>query len=179
MLNKLQQQKQLLEDLGYKIAYICVYGSQNYGMALDTPDYKSDIDMKAVIIPSLDDLINETKPISTSIATEWGLCDLKDIRFYVDTLCKANPVYIESLYTDFYISTPEFDEIRALRKDIVFDMSHLFVRGALGQIIQKRVALCHPYPSIADKVEKYGYDPKQLHHIARLTELIASFSPEA
>lgn len=172
MLDKLQQQKKILEDQGYKVAYICIYGSQNYEM--DTPN--SDIDMKSVIIPSLDDLINETKPISTSIATEWGLCDLKDIRFYVDTLCKANPVYIETLYTKYYVSNLEFFAIRDLRKKIVTNMSLLFVRGALGQIRMKREALCHPYPSIADKVEKYGYDPKQLHHVARLAHLIDTFT---
>lgn len=176
-MKELQQQKKILEDMGYNVAYICVYGSQNYGMAIDNTEYKSDIDMKAVIIPTLDDLINETKPLSTSIDTEWWLCDLKDIRQYTETLCKANPVYIESLYTNFYISTPVFDDIRALRRELVDSMSHLFIRGAFGQMMQKREALCHPYPSIKDKVDKYGYDPKQLHHIRRFWELIYSFIP--
>lgn len=177
MYKKLKQQKKILEDMGYNVAYICIYGSQNYGMALDTPEYKSDVDMKAVIIPTLDDLINETKPVSTTIDTEWGLCDLKDIRMYTETLCKANPVYIETLYTDFYISTHVFDEIRGLRREIVDSLSLLFVKGAYGQMMMKREALCHPYPSIKDKIDKYGYDPKQLHHIVRLNYLIMSYYP--
>lgn len=176
-MEELQKQKKILEDMGYTVAYICVYGSQNYWLVVSTPEYKSDLDMKAVIIPSLDDLINETQPISTTITTEWWLCDLKDIRQYAEILCKANPVYIETLYTDYFISTPIFDEIRALRKEIIYSLPNLFVRGAFGMIMEKREALCHPYPSIKDKIEKYGYDPKQLHHIVRLWKLIKTFIP--
>lgn len=28
----------------------------------------------------------------------------------------------------------------------------------------------HPYPATISKIEKFGYDPKQLHHILRLSE---------
>lgn len=39
--------------------------------------------------------------------------------------------------------------------------------------MEKRKALCHEYPTTKDKIEKYGYDPKQLHHIVRLEHMIA------
>lgn len=177
LLEQLKKQKKILEEQWYNVAYICVYGSQNYGMAVYTPEYTSDVDMKAIIIPSLDNLVYNSKPISTSIETEWGLCDLKDIRSYAEMLGKANPVYIETLFTDFYICNhPDFLVFREMRDEIVFSLSCLFFRGAQGQVMMKREALCHPYPSIADKVEKYGYDPKQLHHIARLFFLLTDFA---
>jgi hypothetical protein len=37
-----------------------------------------------------------------------------------------------------------------------------------GMMCEKEKAMCHPYPSIAHKVEKWGYDGKQVHHIFRL-----------
>lgn len=37
-----------------------------------------------------------------------------------------------------------------------------------GMAYEKLKALEHPYPSIIDKIEKYGFDGKQLSHILRL-----------
>lgn len=37
---------------------------------------------------------------------------------------------------------------------------------------EKRKALTHEYPSKHNEFEKWGFDPKQLHHIKRLNELI-------
>ena len=41
--------------------------------------------------------------------------------------------------------------------------------------MEKDKALCHPYPNIKDKIDKYGYDGKQLSHCARLYEFIVRF----
>ena len=45
-----------------------------------------------------------------------------------------------------------------------------------GMSMEKRKALCHPYPSIIDKIEKYGYDGKQLHHIIRMYNFITCYA---
>jgi hypothetical protein len=42
------------------------------------------------------------------------------------------------------------------------------VKAMYGMALQKQAALCHPYPSKVDLIEKYGYDAKQLCHIIRL-----------
>lgn len=60
----LHEQMSSLKNKGFNVAYICVYGSQNYGLDLYQDDYSSDIDLKAVIIPTLDNLINNTRPVS-------------------------------------------------------------------------------------------------------------------
>lgn len=170
---ELSKQKQIIEDMGYKVAYICLYGSQNYGLDINTEEYHSDIDMKAIIVPTLKDLINNSKPISTVIDTEWGQCDLKDIRIYFDKgILKANPVYIETLYTDYYIIDElfktEFEYIRSKRDKLVSTLKYQMLRAMYGMMCEKRKALCHPYPTIKDKIDKYGYDGKQLHHIYRI-----------
>lgn len=175
---KLQMQKEYLQShYGFNVAYICVYGSQNYGLDVHTENYQSDLDMKAVIIPTLDQLIADSTPVSGVYETTWGICDVKDIRVFLDTLCKCNPSYIETLYTDYYISTPMFDEIRGLRREIVDSLPSFFFKAAFWMIMEKEKALCHPYPSTKDKIDKYGYDPKQLHHIARLKLMVDKLIP--
>ena len=40
---------------------------------------------------------------------------------------------------------------------------------------EKQKALCHPYPTIKWKIDKWGYDGKQLHHIIRLKDFIDNY----
>jgi hypothetical protein len=42
-------------------------------------------------------------------------------------------------------------------------------------MLEKYEALRHPYPSTVAKIEKFWYDPKQLHHIVRLYILIRRY----
>ena len=41
-----------------------------------------------------------------------------------------------------------------------------------GMVYEKHKAMEHPYPTLKDKIEKYGYDNKQLHHILRCEEFL-------
>ena len=179
LLNCLEKQKIVLETQGYSVAYICIYGSQNYGLDMFTDEYTSDIDMKAVVVPTLDDLIRNSKPVSTTIETEWGQCDIKDIRSYFQTLLKANPAYVETLYTPYHIVDEkfknEFNEIFNLKDGLVKTLSGQFIRSMYGMMCEKEKALCHPYPTIAHKIEKYGYDGKQAHHILRLWVMMKDY----
>lgn len=45
-----------------------------------------------------------------------------------------------------------------------------------GNEYGKKKALTHPYPTIIDKIEKYGYDGKQLHHIIRMYNFITCYA---
>ena len=69
LVDKLKKQKEILVSQGYSVAYICIYGSQNYGLDTYTDKYTSDVDMKAIVVPTLDDLISNSKPVSTTIET--------------------------------------------------------------------------------------------------------------
>ena len=44
-----------------------------------------------------------------------------------------------------------------------------------GMVYEKHKAMEHPYPTLADKIEKYGYDGKQLSHCARLFEFLERY----
>ena len=175
----LEKQKVILEEQGYTVAYICIYGSKNYGLDIYTEEYRSDIDMKAIVVPTLNDLVYNSKPVSTVVETEWGQCDIKDIRSYFQTLLKANPAYIETLFTDYYIIDKKFiTEFYAVREgadSLVNTLQAQFIRAMYGMMCEKEKAMCHPYPTIAHKIEKYGYDGKQIHHVYRLLLMMKEF----
>lgn len=99
-------------------------GSQNYNL-----DYEgSDIDTKAIMLPSFSDFVLNAKPLSTTHIMENNEhVDFKDIRLMFDCIKKQN------------------------------------------------VNMEHPYPATMDKIEAFGYDPKQLHHALRLREFMTRY----
>ena len=164
---------------GYTVAFISLYGSQNYGLDVYTDEYKSDIDAKAVIVPTLDDLIYNCKPKSFVKEFDKGQVDVKDIRVFVDTLIKANPAYIETLYSDYMIVNPDYEnqvkQIVDLKDELVFALRCQFIKAIYGMMLEKKNAMCHPYPSTIEKIEKYGFDGKQTSHCVRLFYLMTEY----
>lgn len=177
--SELYKCRDYLKGKGYNVVYLCIYGSQNYGLDIYTDDYKSDIDFKAVIVPTLDDLVYNCKPISTTIEYNGGQIDLKDIRSWVDTLVKANPAYIETLYTSLGIIDEDYREyiipIHRLRFALLYSLRAQFTRAVYGMAKEKEAAFEHPYPSCISDIEKYKYSRKQLHHIVRLFYLLYGY----
>lgn len=156
---------------GYDVFAIILQGSQNYGLEIYSDTYKSDYDFKAFIYPSLTDLYRGTK-ISTTIPTEYGLVEVKDIRLLPELLGKMNPSYLELLASKFYFADEQWEDIRCHLDELIEERKPLFYKSSMGMSYEKQKALRHPYPSIVDKIEKYGYDPKQAHHIRRLLSLV-------
>lgn len=177
--SELYKCRDYLKGKGYNVVYLCIFGSQNYGLDIYTDDYKSDIDFKAVIIPTLDDLVYNCKPISTTIEYNGGQIDLKDIRSWVDTLVKANPAYIETLYTSLGIIDEDYREyiipIHRLRFALLYSLRAQFARAVYGMAKEKEAAFERPYPSCISDIEKYKYSRKQLHHIVRLFYLLYGY----
>jgi len=172
---ELKKAKAFLEMKGYNVAFIWIYGSQNYNLDMYTKEYTSDIDYKAVIVPTLDDLVFNSKPISTTLEYEGWQIDLKDIRVFTETLTKCNPAYIETLYTPYSIASLDYQKIIDERENLVKEMWVFLLKACYGMIKEKEKAFSHPYPSIKDKIDKYWYHPKQLHHIVRLYFLMKRY----
>ena len=180
----LKKVRDKLEANGYDVAYVCLYGSQNYNLDLYNANYKSDIDVKAFIIPTLKQLISNSKPVSTileGLDIIDGQIDLKDIRVFTETLMKGNPTYIEALYAKYYVFgsssiTEKFmQKLLDNKTALVKALEPNIIKAIYGMAKEKEKALCHPYPSIVDKIEKYGYDSKQLSHIIRLKYLMEDY----
>ena len=73
----------LQDDLGYEVLFIALQGSQNYNMAIYMPDYKSDIDCMAVVLPSFDDFVGNKPAVSTTLVLDNNEhINIKDIRIF-------------------------------------------------------------------------------------------------
>jgi predicted nucleotidyltransferase len=164
-----------LIELGHNVVSVNLYGSQNYDC--DTPT--SDFDFKAIVVPSMDDVIFNRKPISTSIEFEGGLIDIKDIRLMFDNYKKQNVNFIETLFTRWYWAAPDFvhewERAREMADRVAFADPAKSINCMIGMAKEKEHALAQLYPSKVAIVEKYGFDPKQLMHIIRLYNLMQRF----
>lgn len=176
IMKRLQEHYDYVESLGYNVVALFLQGSQNYELDIYTDEYMSDVDTKSIVLPTLDDLVAGNKMTSTTydIQGEHSIehAEVKDIRIMMDMWVKENTSYLELLFTDFKIINPlykEFvDEILSMNNDILKINIPQFLKCVSGMSMEKVKALYHPYPGTMDKIEKFGYDPKQLHHIIRL-----------
>lgn len=151
--------KKVLEDKGYNVIYVGLYGSQNYNV----DDELSDIDVKAIILPSLHDIIFR-KVTSKTIECENGSIDVKDLITFYDVIKKGNFSYIECIDTDYSIGDKYIKEL--------FKQFRPNLKSILGAMHEKKKALTHEYPSKKEEFKKWGFDPKQYHHIIRLNTLL-------
>lgn len=166
----------VVQDLGYTVLYAANYGSHNYNLDIYNEEYNSDIDTKVIILPTLEELVRNSKPVSTTIEISTGQCDIKDIRAFVQTLLKANIQFLEVLKAESYWIN--FDYIEDFKwfidnlDELIKGNKPQLLKSIYGMSLEKKKALCHPYPTIKWKIDKYGYDGKQLHHIMRLKNFI-------
>lgn len=158
----------------YRVFYVALYGSQNYN--IDTPT--SDFDWKAIIVPSLEDLVNQHKPTSKVYEYQWGQIEVKDIRNYIESAVKVNVNFIELLSTEYFYS-PDMENAMKLRsffKPLLDEQGEIYLRACRWMMEQKFHALRHPYPSKLGVLAEFGYDPKQLCHIVRLNMIMGRYS---
>ena len=164
-----------LSKHGLTAIYIALYGSQNY--CIQT--LASDIDLKVIVIPTLNDIVSNTKPVSETWNFKWGQADVKDIRLMVENWLKQNTNFLEILYTPYCMIHPDYtDEVYKMidaREDIARIDTLRHIRATMGMQDQKFHALKHRFPSKVEVIDKYGYDPKQLSHIIRLYDLTSKY----
>lgn len=167
----------------WEIFGIMLQGSQNYNLDIYNETYQSDVDTKAIVIPTLKEIVLNKKLVSTTlILPNNEHIEVKDIRLYFECFKKQNINYIEILFTEFYYIEEGYEDLwqqlQTKREDIAHYNCHQAVKCMAGMAMEKRKALCHPYPTLIDKIEKYGYDGKQLHHIIRIYDFIQNYTRE-
>lgn len=155
----LSHYKDVLEEQGYTVLYIGLYGSQNYNL----DDEQSDIDCKVIILPTLHDIIFR-KTTSKVIECENGSIDVKDLITFYNVIKKGNFSYIEAIDTEYSIGDKYLKDL--------FKQIRPNLKSFLGAMYEKRKALTHEYPSKHEELEKWGFDPKQYHHIIRLSHIL-------
>ena len=159
-----------------RIVGVFLQGSQNYGL-----DYEgSDIDTKCIVLPTLEDLIFNRKPVSTThvLPNEEHL-DLKDVRLYFQTFRKQNLNFMEILFTKYKIVNPTYEPMWNRLIENNEQIARYNPVGAVktmkGIALEKYHALEHRYPSKVELIDKYGYDPKQLSHLVRVHEYLQRY----
>jgi predicted nucleotidyltransferase len=159
-----------------RIVGVFLQGSQNYGL-----DYEgSDIDTKCIVLPTLEDLIFNRKPVSTThvLPNEEHL-DLKDVRLYFQTFRKQNLNFMEILFTKYKIVNPTYEPMWNRLIENNEQIARYNPVGAVktmkGIALEKYHALEHRYPSKIELIDKYGYDPKQLSHLVRVHEYLKRY----
>lgn len=170
----LEEAKQYFRE--EQIVGIFLQGSQNYEL-----DYiNSDIDTKLIVLPSLEEIAFNKKPISTThIRNNNEHIDFKDIRLYIQTFRKQNLNFLEILYTKYKWVNPMYEkwwnELIKNREAIC----HYNIPQALKTMQkiakEKYFAMEHEYPSKIEIISKYGYDPKQVSHLIRVEEYISRY----
>lgn len=180
ILKRVKEHYDYLQQKGYEIVFLALQGSQNYGLDVYDENYMSDVDTKAVVLPSFEDFVYNRQPVSTTIVLENNEhIDVKDIRVMFDTYKKQNVNFIETLFTKFKIINSKYMDLVEPLFENREEIAHININQALrcmaGMSMEKLKAMEHPYPTIIDKIKKYGYDGKQLHHIIRMNDFIQAY----
>lgn len=159
-----------------RIVGIYYQGSGNYGL-----DYEgSDVDTKLIVTPTFKDIAMNKNPVSTThIRVNEEHIDWKDIRLYVQTFKKQNLNFLEILFTPFKILNPIYEEqwnrLIEAREDIAHYSPVQAIKSMRGIAKEKYFAMEHHYPARMEWINKFGYDPKQLHHLLRVEEYIERY----
>lgn len=186
--DRLNKDMQRLQKDGFEVVGVFLRGSQNYNLDCDN----SDIDTVAIVLPSIDDVILNKQPISTMLpeckiltlgdGKEHiidGHIEVKDIRKMFEMYKKQNICYVETLFTKYYVLNSEYEYLYSLMLDSAESIARYnpiaAVRCIVGTIANKVDALCHPYPTKQDIINKYGFDSKQLHHILRCKDFLIKY----
>ena len=97
-----------LEERGYEVVGVFLFGSQNYG--LDSEE--SDIDAKAMVVPTIEDIYNGTKPANEHIYLgDKSTIVVKDVRLYCEEFMRQGLSTLETLFTQYYCINPKYQDI--------------------------------------------------------------------
>jgi len=153
----------------HQIFFIALEGSQNYGLDL----FDSDVDTKMIVLPSLNDIVWNKKPIAmTHIRANEEHTSITDIRNYFSSLRKQNINFIETLFSPWIIVNAEYrNEFEQLfnNRELIARYDECKAVKTIGGIsIDRYKAIQNLNSKKADVIERYGYDGKAVSHIIRI-----------
>lgn len=172
--------KHYVEALKYfdkdHIVGIFLQGSQNYGLEIPS----SDVDTKLIVTPTFEEIARNARPHSTThIRENDEHIDFKDVRLYMETFKKQNLNFLEILFTDYSVIpvlyAKQWMRLIEAREKIAHMNPYRAVKSMYGIAMEKWHAMEHVYPSKIKILEKYGYDPKQLHHLLRVEDFMERY----
>ena len=157
---------------GNRLFGVVLFGSQNY--LLNTPN--SDIDLKAIIIPSFDSLVKADKPCSFTEETKYGLVDYKDIREMFKQYQKQNINFVETLFTSYRCYNPsiwgaEWELLDKYKEKIARYNPYRAIKNA------SNIAYGGYYTNLIKSIKKYEWETsiKSLRNLIRLEWFIETY----
>lgn len=158
---------------GRKILFAFLQGSQNYNLSSD----ESDIDVKAFCLPTIEDFYKGEKH-SKCYDHTFGQITIHDIRTLPEYLLKANPYYIEGLFSKcIYINTEKCPDNLVLKNtEDLFNSLFQFkkftlCKALLGHSKDELPKMEKGTPSRHKVFNRYGYDIKAGYHALRYIDL--------
>lgn len=175
------------KNQGFTCIGVFLRGSQNYNL----DDKQSDIDSLAIVLPNLDNLIKGYKPSIEHHNADDSHVDIKDIRYFFDSLKKQNLSYLEMMTTDYYVldykwkvmweefwnrdcPTSEWG-VLSNREAICCYHPYKGLRTIFGDMTSKYKNLFHDAPHSHEDIEKYGYCLKDFHHLNRMKRVLIKY----
>lgn len=176
ILNTLYDKMCEVEKLGFSPLFIALKGSQNYEM----DNENSDIDATCFVIPSIEDLFYKKEVSITYKSENDELIDIKDIRLLVGLLKKANPSYLEILFSKYIVPFNKegkdlVEYLQENREKFASANKSKLLRTCIGTINSKIKNLYHNSPAHAEDIKNYGYCLKEIHHAFRLNILLKEY----
>lgn len=172
IMKRLQSDYEYVKGYGYTVLGVFLHGSQNYHL-----DYEgSDIDTKAILIPSFKDFVLNRKPVSTTLVLPSGEhIDIKDIRLYMDCFKKQNINFIEILFTEYKIINPEYEYLYKPMLDNAEIIAH-YNNYQTVYVIFGNMHENHKRLYNVDEENKHGYNKKTLSQMLRYEEFLTRFT---
>lgn len=176
IVKRLQENYDLLVDMGYEVVGVFNYGSDNYSLSYEG----SDIDCKAVVVPKFNDFVMGKKEVSTTHVWENDEhLEIKSLKTMLDTIKKQNINFVEILFTKYRIMNPKYEAMFQPMFDnneaIAHYNNYASINCMVGMVMEKYKALEHPYPATIKEIEERGFSSKQLHHIVRIAEFMERY----
>lgn len=159
---------------GYEVVGVFLFGSQNYNM--DTPD--SDIDVKAMVVPNMKDIVWGKTSISKKVVRNNGELVIYDIASIHESIKKQSINFVEILFTKYRIMNPEYEHLYSPmfeKREGIADLNTFkAVHCTLSMALNKYKMLFSELPSNAERVREAGYDYKALAEILRMKEFLGT-----
>lgn len=180
IMQRLKEHYDEVTALGHEIMCLILQGSQNYKLDIYEEGYFSDVDSRAIILPSFDDFCNNKQPISTTyVRHNLEHIDIKDIRPFFEMFKKQNINALETLFSPYFIVNEKYaafwTRLKRIREQLTHCHPSLTLTTMAGMCFEKRKILCNLSPYNRERVEKYGYDGKQLYTIIRVSEFLHNY----
>ena len=173
---RVQEHYDRVISLGYEVVGVFLQGSWNYGLGWE----ESDVDTKAIVLPTFEEIALGRRPVSTTYIMENGEhIDLKDIRLMFNCFKKQNINFIEILFTPWFVMNPkykhEFQWMFDNRDKIAsYDVNRL-ISCIKGNLFNETSRMFKETPGTERNMSLYGCDVKSLSHIIRYMDFFKSY----